>query len=290
MLPRIRPAMPPAWLALSLSVLLPSVPAPADEPKAGEHAHLGAKDPLADARVAVADGDFAKAVALLDAHLAAKDSAADETLYLKGNARALDRKFPEAVKVLERPIAEHPGSEWRRKAAFRIADCWLGATPPDHTGAAAVLEREVTALTGRDRKAESADVYLKFADEAFAPTAKDAAGRPVAPRYDEAKRFYELAAEVGLSDAGRMRVEFHLGLCELRLGNAAAAIAALKAFLKKYAKDETFLPEAGYALGEAHLAAERPALRVDDLRQPGLARREAEAAVLDLADDRPDVH
>ena len=251
---------------LALSLLFPPAGLRADPLPAGAEP----ADPLADVRTALVDADLAKALRLLDGHLARGDSPVEETQYLKGNSLALTKRYDEAIAVLSDLTGRFPKGAWTRKAWFKIADCHASKSPPDHAKAAAILERQVSDLVGPARKAEIAAFYLKFADEAFAPTARDAAGKPLPPRFAEALRFYQLAAEVGLPAGERQRAQLRMALCEMGAGKPAPAIARLTAFVKRHADDVTHRPEALYALGEAHAAAGHPA--------------DARAAWRDLAD------
>lgn len=173
--------------------------------------------------------DYAKAVSLIDAALAAnpKDAEREFLMFRKGLALQYAGKPAEAIAAFEAQVEAFPAGPWANKARMHVADVHVSLKQFD--AAEKIYARRVAELVSDERKSEIARVYLDFAEDYFQP--KDPL---VQPNYERARTFYDKALE--LEPAGSLReiVLYRRALCNQKLGQNAPAAEQYEAYLLEF--------------------------------------------------------
>ncbi|MBN2024624.1 MAG: tetratricopeptide repeat protein [Pirellulales bacterium] len=217
--------------------------------RGGTAAEQGLADvPLADERIRelMQDGDYAGAIAAIDAATAAEDAPRDYLAYLKGRALFLQKKYDEAVAAFAELEKQSPEGPWVRRARFGRAVAL--ARKGDFRAAEEIYRAEAVYLLSMDRKQEIADIYLEFADSYFKPP-KDVEK----PDYQKALDFYTKALAVGPKPEKQAEVELLVAQCQQQLGKLDEAVGLFTRFTKDH-PDSKLDVEARFRLGECLLA------------------------------------
>ncbi len=174
------------------------------------------------------DRDYDAALKALDKALSAKDAQRDYLLYHRGRALHLSQKYDEAIKVFAEVETQFKTSPWARRA--RLSRAVSLARKGDFKSAEEIYKNEAKTLLSLERKQEIANIYLEFADSYFAP--KD----PIAtkPNYAKALEFYKQALAIGGLAESVENIELRIARSLQKLDQHDNAIAAYRAYLKKY--------------------------------------------------------
>ncbi|MFH1748098.1 MAG: tetratricopeptide repeat protein, partial [Planctomycetota bacterium] len=169
--------------------------------------------------------DYTHAIALVDELLPAAHGAIQEhLLYRRGLALFYADQFKEAIGQFERQLEQFPDGIWANKARFRQADAHAALKEFDQ--AERIYGERVALLVGNTRKGELARVYMKFAEEYFAPP--DSLTRP---DYGRARAFYERALELEPGETLRDDLMFHRAVCNQKLGSWQDAVTQYEEYL-----------------------------------------------------------
>ena len=197
------------------------------------------------------DRDYGEALKAIDAAMVKEGVPLDYLTYLKGRALFLQGEHAKAAQVLRLLDASYPESPWGRRARFDAAQAY--ARQGDYREAEAVYRKEAEYLFGPDRRQQIADVYLEFADAAFAPEDSQ-----TEPDYRKALEFYLAALEVAPKPDRRVEIEMRIARCHQELDDTGAAAEEYAKFIASY-PDSDMVIDARFRLGQCQLAQDRPA-------------------------------
>ena len=181
---------------------------------------------LLEAKEAVTDHRYQKAVQLLQERRLLKIDR-DEGCHLLGRARFLQKRYADAIKVLNRHLRDFPKSPWKYKSLFLKAECL--SRRKDFKGADEIYAKALKRLTSAERREAVVKLFLDYADRHFSPKEKGEA-----PNYYRALKFYRLSKKVGLSRKQVFRVEVSIGQCLYKQKLYWQAIRHYVRVLRKY--------------------------------------------------------
>lgn len=164
----------------------------------------------------------------------------DRVLLLLARAQHLAGDVEGALTTYARLGRDHPDSELVDKAALQRAEVLAGARR--HAEAAAIYREQIERLTGPERKAEVAEIYLGLAADALAGEAAEPA---------RAVQLYDLALDLGLGESRSREIRLLAAEAALRAGDDAGAIARLRPLVDELSVEAGKL-RAMLALGRAH--------------------------------------
>jgi len=216
------------------------------------------------AREALADRDYAGAIQTLQGVLSGETEEADFARYLLGVAQFLSGDSAAAVETFQEFAAKHPDSPWLAKASFRCADAL--ARRKMFTEAVAIYEPAVARLASPARRQEMADLYVRFADQAWKEaeviTASSTATPPEREKaqnlYRKASALFLKAIETGLASEREPEVQLLVARCALAVGQAVEAAQRLEAE-RKARPAGAVADQVAYWLGFARFTAGAPA-------------------------------
>ncbi len=214
-------------LLLGIILWVPSVLSAAEQPAVS-----------IEIRSLLQDHAYAAAIREIDAALAASAGSAtaagsaDELLYLKGRAQHYAKDYADAIETFDRLLADSPNSPLRRQASFAKAASL--ARQGDFQAAELIYRAEAEYLLSTDRKHELASIYLDFAASYFEPP--QTAGSPDAkqPDYEQARKFFEKALEIGPESRLAAEIHWKVGQCMQQQEDYPAAAQQYQEILDKY--------------------------------------------------------
>jgi TolA-binding protein len=181
---------PLTWI-ISLSLLCASMPSQA----AG----------LAEALQAMADGDTAEAIDLLDDLIGPGKALSDQARLLKAQALFQAGQVDKASQVYRRVLkSSGPGTTAVIQARFGLAECL--AKQGDFKGAEALFAASLEKLTSPERRRAVAERFIRLGDENLEP----APGKGD-PKPSQAESFYRAALEQEIEGELAERVELQVG-------------------------------------------------------------------------------
>ena len=167
----------------------------------------------------------------------------DRVLLLMGRAQFLSGDHAGAVATFQRFTEEHATSSLYAKARFSQADAHVASG--EYREAAQIYRDEIEKLVGLERKEQIAGTYLGLAEKAMRIEPQEPA---------RAVTFYDLALDLGLSEAKARSVRLAAADASLLVGNAGDAIQRFSPLAQELAIGEGKL-HAMLGLGRAKLLA-----------------------------------
>lgn len=203
-----------------------------------------------DIRALIQDRDYAAAIEAIDQALANEDSPADYLLYLKGRACHYQKKYDEAALTFDKLVDEHAESDWVRQAKFAKAAAL--ARKGGFRAAEVIYKEQAEYLLSTNRKQEIATIYLDFAEAYFRP--EEAAQQP---NYEQARKFFEKALEIGPEPKLTAEIKLRVGQCWQEQENFTEAADRYRSFVEEYRVTQLDIPvmlaEARFRLGWSEL-------------------------------------
>ncbi len=264
MLPLARAQAIVATLGLALLLTASAAPLRADD-----------DDPLAPAREALVDGDWARAAALCREAADAGRGPRDQALLLLATALRADGKLAAADEALEAIEAITPPSSLRRKALFLRADD--AARRGDFRTAIDLMARGASELSEPGRRDAVAGRLVDLADRLRLP---DDESTPA--DHHGARELYLAAVDVGLAPERAVRARLLAARCDIDSGNPGRAAQILRDLLAPRPTPR------GDAAPKLEGAQRREALLLRGCAELGAGRPDAARAALeDLIAEAP---
>jgi len=181
-------------------------------------------------RQTMQDRNYPEAVNAIEAASAAEDAPGDYLAYLKGRAFHLNGEFDWAVATFEQMEKQFPQSPWVRRARFATAVAL--ARKGDFRHAELIYRAEAEHLLSADRRQQTAEIDLEFADAYFKP-----ADEQVKPDYSKALQFYQKALQAGPKPEKRAEVQLLVARCYQHLDDTSEAAKRYEQFILDHADD-----------------------------------------------------
>ena len=222
-------------------------------------------------RDALQSRNFAQAVQLIDASLAADDpklavTPGDYLLYLKGRAQTEQDQNDAALETFARLEKEYPKSPWFARSRFGQAA--VQAKKRNYQLAGAIYKAEADKLLSAGRRDELTSIYLEFANRYFEGVPAAGPKPKQDPDYAQALNYYQQALQLRPGLAVQQEIELRIARCHQELKQLNEALAAYQKFISNYAHPKTPGPrraapklaaEALFQLGQTQLDAGQPA-------------------------------
>ena len=213
---------------------------------AGEREDLAVTLVSEELRQLLQDRDWPAALQAVDKELQQPDALTERLLFLRGRILYYQEQYDAAVAALREVEQRFPASPWARRARFAAAMAL--AKQGNFQVAGQIYRDEADALLSPERAAQTADLYLSYAEACFDP-----ADDEVAPDYATALTLYEKALDAGPHPDRRLDVELRVARCHQLLKQAAEAAPRYAAFVRAHPEAPQAV-EAMFRLGECQLA------------------------------------
>lgn len=125
--------------------------------------------------------------------------------YLLASAAFDKQDYERALPLYEKICADYADSRWFVKATYRKAECQMFLKK--YSLAEAIYAAGVQGLMSEARRNEIAGIYIRHADEFFAPLKKDQT-----PSYDRARTLYQFARDILPKGAAWERVCYQIAM------------------------------------------------------------------------------
>lgn len=193
------------------------------------------------------DRDWPAALQAVDKELQQPDALTERLLFLRGRILYYQAQYDAAVVALREVEQRFPASPWARRARFAAA---MALARQDNFQVAGPIYRaEAEALLSPERAAQTADLYLSYAETCFDP-----ADDGVAPDYVTALALYEKALDAGPHPERHLDVAFRVARCHQLLDQLEEAAPQYAAFARAHPGTPQAI-EAMFRLGECQLAS-----------------------------------
>ena len=213
---------------------------------AGDREDLAVTLVSEELRQLLQDRDWSAALQAVDKELQQPDALTERLLFLRGRILYYQEQYDAAVAALREVEQRFPASPWARRARFAAAMAL--AKQGNFQVAGQIYRDEADALLSPERAAQTADLYLSYAEACFDP-----ADDEVAPDYATALALYEKALDAGPHPDRRLEVELRVARCHQLLKQAAEAAPRYAAFVHAHPEAPQAV-EAMFRLGECQLA------------------------------------
>ncbi|MEZ6018799.1 MAG: MG2 domain-containing protein [Planctomycetota bacterium] len=214
-------------LGLALSLWTPSLALPQNDAAAAQESPYEVLGPASEStRKALLQGDFDKALGLLDELRTRESGREDRWMFYRGVTLQEAGRLEEAKQVFAAFPNQYPTSAWKLQALYRLAEVHRLLREFEPTGA--IYRTALSELRGEQRQGELAQMYIDLADEAARPF--DERNRERKPDLATATALYRGAAELQVASDLQAKAWLGAARCQFAQNrHAEAAVSAGKA-------------------------------------------------------------